>query len=440
MAKIPAPANQIIPPILSVEYCLYARKSSEDDERQAMSIDSQIKEMTDLASREGFIIKEIRRESHSAKESGQRPVFKKLLEDIRNGMFTGILSWAPDRLSRNAGDLGMVVDLMDQGKLQQIKTFSQSFSNNPNEKFLLMILCSQAKLENDQKGINVKRGIRAKCEMGWRPGMPPIGYYNRAFAGVKDIIIDPDRGHIVAEMFERVARNGDSGRTLKKWLDTCLTTRTGKQVALSQIYLMLKNPFYYGEFEYPIGGGNWYKGAYKPLITREVFDQVQKQLIVPKKSKWGGKTFTFKDLFKCASCRSLVIGEDRYRKRKYSEPRYHIYYHCTRQKKYGCPEPYITEEKLIKQILRYINFMYMAHPQLFELNNFLKYSMVEYKKMRDEILLAQDINPDNKPINFMDYANYAFRNGTIQEKREITNVLKRQLYIHNETVTSLPLI
>jgi DNA invertase Pin-like site-specific DNA recombinase len=237
MAKIPAPANQIIPPILSVEYCLYARKSSEDDERQAMSIDSQIKEMTDLASREGFIVKEIRRESHSAKESGQRPVFKKLLEDIRDGMFTGILSWAPDRLSRNAGDLGMVVDLMDQGKLQQIKTFSQSFSNNPNEKFLLMILCSQAKLENDQKGINVKRGIRAKCEMGWRPGMPPIGYYNRAFAGVKDIIIDPDRGYIVAEMFERVARDGDSGRTLKKWLDTCLTTRTGKQVTLSQISL-----------------------------------------------------------------------------------------------------------------------------------------------------------------------------------------------------------
>lgn len=94
--------------------------------------------------------------------------------------------------------------------------------------------------------------------------------------------------------------------------------------------------------------------------TPEIFDQVQKQFIVPKKSKWGGKTFTFKELFKCASCRSLVIGEDRYRKRKYSEPRYHIYYHCTRQKKYGCPEPYITEEKLIKQILRYINFMYMA--------------------------------------------------------------------------------
>ena len=110
-----------------IEYCLYARKSSESDERQAMSIDSQIKEMTDLATKEGLNIKEVRQESHSAKNSGQRPVFVKLLEDIRMGMFNGILTWAPDRLSRNAGDLGMLVDLMDQGKLTQIRTFSQMF-------------------------------------------------------------------------------------------------------------------------------------------------------------------------------------------------------------------------------------------------------------------------------------------------------------------------
>lgn len=57
-----------------IEYCLYARKSSESDERQAMSIDSQIKEMQTLAEREELFIKEIREESHSAKTSLSRPV------------------------------------------------------------------------------------------------------------------------------------------------------------------------------------------------------------------------------------------------------------------------------------------------------------------------------------------------------------------------------
>ncbi|MCL4378583.1 MAG: recombinase family protein, partial [Actinobacteria bacterium] len=67
---------------LQTQYCLYARKSSESDERQAMSIDSQIKEMQVLAKRDGINIKEIRYESHSAKQSGQRPVFKQLIADI----------------------------------------------------------------------------------------------------------------------------------------------------------------------------------------------------------------------------------------------------------------------------------------------------------------------------------------------------------------------
>ncbi len=426
-------------PIVSLpttEYCLYARKSTEDDERQAMSIDSQIKEMNDMAIRDGLFIKEIRQEKHSAKMSGQRPVFAKLIEDIRIGMFTGILTWAPDRLSRNAGDLGMLVDLMDQGSLHHIKTFSQSFSNNPNEKFLLMILCSQAKLENDQKGINVKRGIRAKCSMGWRPGMPPIGYYNRAFNGVKDIIVDPDRGPIIREMFDRVAKNGDSGKTLKKWLDTCLTTRAGKKVTLSQIYMMLKNPFYYGEFEYPINSGNRYKGAHPPLISKEIFDEVQNQLTAPKRG-WGFKTFAFKDLFKCGNCGSSVIGEERWRKRKARPPVHHVYYHCTRQKNWDCKEPYLTEEKLIKELLRYINFNVIAHPQTINITPELKRYMNEYEKAREITLLQQDIDPDHIQFGIYEYSQYALKNGSIEEKREVITSIKTQLYIHNQFISSL---
>ncbi len=52
---------------IEVRYCLYARKSSEDDERQALSIDSQIKEMMQIAEKEGINVVEIRQESHSAK-------------------------------------------------------------------------------------------------------------------------------------------------------------------------------------------------------------------------------------------------------------------------------------------------------------------------------------------------------------------------------------
>lgn len=422
-----------------IEYCLYARKSSEDDERQAMSIDSQVKEMKDLAAKEGLFIKEVRQESHSAKMSGQRPVFAQLLNDIRLGMFGGILTWAPDRLSRNAGDLGMLVDLMDQGKLEKIKTFSQSFSDNPNEKFLLMILCSQAKLENDQKGINVKRGIRAKCEMGWRPGPAPIGYYNRSFSGVKDIVIDPDRGEIVKEMFERVAENGESGRTLKKWLDTCLTTRSGKKVPLSLIYQMLKNPFYYGEFQYPVESGIWYKGGHEPLTTKETFEQVQRQLLVPfEKAQWGTKVFTFKGFFRCATCGSSIVGEEKWRKRRNKQPRHHIYYHCSRQKDHSCTELYLSEEKLIQELLKYIDLTVKTRPRTVIYSDKLKNYIEAYQKTREIVLLEKDISPGYEPPTLPEYVRYALKNGSMKEKQEVVGVLEGPLYIHDQSVCQMP--
>src|ERR1700690_770593 len=130
----PSPTT-VVPPQL--KYCLYARKSTEQEEKQILSIDSQIKEMAQIAQREGLNIVDVKRESHSAKASGQREVFNELITDIRSGKFNCILTWAPDRLSRNAGDLGSLVDLMDQKLLLEIRTNGQRFSNNPNEKFLL---------------------------------------------------------------------------------------------------------------------------------------------------------------------------------------------------------------------------------------------------------------------------------------------------------------
>jgi DNA invertase Pin-like site-specific DNA recombinase len=212
---------------IPLKYCLYARKSTESEERQVLSIDSQIKEMMDLAVKENLNIVDIKRESHSAKETGQRAIFNELIEDIRSNKYNAILTWAPDRISRNAGDLGKVVDLMDQGILQEIRTYGQKFSNNPNEKFLLMILGSQAKLENDNRGVNVKRGLRARVEMGLWPGMAPLGYLNQKMMDRKcQIIVDPDRAPIVKQMFEKVAYEKWSGRKVYNWLKFELNFKT----------------------------------------------------------------------------------------------------------------------------------------------------------------------------------------------------------------------
>lgn len=420
-----------------LNFCLYARKSSESDERQTMSIESQVKEMSEVASKENIIIKDIRSESYSAKVSGTRLVFNQIIDDIKNGYFNAILTWAPDRLSRNAGDLGILIDLMDAEKLLTIRTFTQVFSSSPNEKFLLMILCSQAKLENDNRAINVKRGIRAKCEMGWRPCMPPLGYYNRALNNIKDIVVDPERGSIVKEMFYRTAYLGESGRKIKKWLDSIkFTTKAGRPVPLSLVLKILKNPFYYGEFEYPIGSGRWYNGSHEPIIDKDIFDMVQARRLGPRESKYGAKFFAYKSLLKCGNCGHGITAEEKFKKLLDGSFTHHIYYHCTRSLDNGCGRHYISQEKLEEKLISLLENMDLSKV---EISQSLRSSFSEYKKVASNIFLQQNIDFKEKDIDLKSYARYIFKEGSSRQKPEFVRGLGIPLYLYNKNIHTEPI-
>lgn len=412
-----------------LKYCLYARKSSESDERQAMSIDSQLAEMRAVAQLQGLNVVRELQESHSAKDSGQRPLYNELLQGLKNADYNAVLTWAPDRLSRNAGDLGAIVDLMDQGKLLHIKTYSQTFSNNPNEKFLLMILCSQAKLENDNKSINVKRGIRAKCEMGWRPGTAPLGYINRAFGGVSDIIPDPDRADIITEMFYKAA-DGWSGRRLKEWLDKKgVITRTGRQVPVSSILAMLINPFYYGEFQYPEGPNEpWYKGAHKPLITKELFDKVQETRHVWK-GVWGSKDFIFKGKFKCGKCGTLIIGQEKYKKQKDGSFKRHVYYTCTGRTKRDCKQPYINEVNMCAILKEFIELNYKK----LKLTEGLTKLITQHREAASTLMAHYDIQRElEHPL--VEFARYVLIKGADEEKLRLICGIESELALKDEKI------
>lgn len=420
----------------TVRYCLYARKSSEDDERQALSIDSQVKEMVDLAQVEGLLVTDIRRESHSAKSSSTRPVFNELVRDVRKGLFNAILTWSPDRMSRNAGDLGLLVDLMDNGHLKEIRTHGQTLSNSPNDKFLLMILCSQAKLENDNRGVNVKRGQRSKCELGFRPNMAPLGYLNDYYSGkgMKKIFQDPERAPIIRQMFEKVAYEGYSGRKVYDWLkdETTLRSRSGKTLNLSIIYRMLNNPYYCGMFEFPIGGGKWYKGGYEPIVSRELFDAVQKKMTVAPKSKPGTKQFDFTRLFKCGACGSGITAQERNKRLKRGAIKRYVYYHCTQFKNFDCNEKYIREESLVEQlsvILKDIPVSeILSRPILKpELDKF----MLIHRSMQDQNN-PDEIQPEFDITGFIEYI---FRDGTREQKRELVRCKNADIYLLNKQIT-----
>ena len=240
---------------------------------------------------------------------------------------------------------------MDQHKLLHIRTYPQTFTNNPNEKFLLMILCSQAKLENDNKSINVKRCMKTKLEMGWRPGVAPLVYMN-AFGGIKDIVLDPERAPIIKQVFEKTAQ-GVAGREIQRWLkEIGCTNRSGKNISLSQVYIILNTPFYYGE-EWPDKSGKWYKGAHEPLINKELYTQIHTGR-ADYKGGWNVKTFAFKGLLVCGTCGCNVVGEDKHKILKDGTNKRYVFYRCTKRRDYNCPEKYMNEYDVQEQIKQYV--------------------------------------------------------------------------------------
>lgn len=409
-----------------LKYCLYVRKSSESEERQVMSIDSQIKEMMKISERDNLEIVSIKQESHSAKETGQRPVFNELIEEIKNEKFNAILTWATDRLSRNAGDLGKIVDLMDAGKLKKIQTHGQTFSNNPNEKFLLMILGSQAKLENDNRGINVKRGIRSRVERGLWPCLAPLGYLNQRHMDKKShVIIDEVRAPVIKQIFEKVAYEGYSGRKLYNWLrhEVNFYTRGNKMIALSGIYRILDTTFYYGEFEHPKGSGKWHIGVHEPIITKELFEKAQEQL---KRNNIVRETkeFAFTKLFTCGKCGSGISAEEKWKQLKGGGANRHVYYSCSRARDRNCKNKYIREEDLINQIISFLDDIDINE---LGMKKHLEEEVRRFNKFQKSVFGVNEKLQTDHDSDMRKYAKYLLREGSKTEKRELLSNLKSRI-------------
>lgn len=417
---------------MKYNYCIYARKSTENDEKQALSIDSQIKEMLAIAERDELNVIEIKKESHSAKNSGERPIYNELIKELKEDKFQGIIAWATDRLSRNAGDLGILVDMMDRRSLAEIRTYNQVFTNSPNDKFLLMILGSQAKLENDNRAINVVRGMKAKCEMGVRPCMTPLGYLNDPIhaKGMKVITLDPERAPIIKKMFEMSA-SGISGRNIIYWAaKTGFRTRAGKPISINGLLSLLSNPYYYGKFEWPIKSGNWYEVSHKSIITKELFDKVQKRFRSMPKYPNRKIEFNFSGTIRCGECGCSVIGIEKYKTLSTGERKKYVYYMCAKYTRHRCKQRPVNEDELLPQLISMMDGV--------NIDKFRLKSEYEYQVKRLYTVTKQLSNKSQTEVkeNFdvRSQMKYVIQNGTPEERKRLLKNLGSNILLKDKEI------
>ncbi len=290
-------------------YFIYCRKSSEAEDRQVLSIDSQINELKRLADKLNLIIADIFIESRSAKAPG-RPIYKEMINKISRNQASGIICWKLDRLARNPIDGGQIIWMLQKGIIKHIQAFDRSYY--PEDNVLLMsVEFGMANQYIIDLSKNVKRGLRAKLEKGWLPSFTPLGYLNNKAKGKEAVIKDPQRFDLVNKMWELMKKgiyNPPEILALAngKW---GFRTRSGKKLSRSVIYHILTNPFYTGYFEFPRGSGNWYQGKHKPMITMDEFEKVQMLLGKKNRPRAQKYSFPYRGLIRCGECGATIIPD-----------------------------------------------------------------------------------------------------------------------------------
>jgi len=299
-----------------MRYVLYVRKSSGDEDAQAKSIPDQIRACLEYAERENLIIVgEPVEESASAMMSGNRPKFDKILKDIENGKYDGILSWHPDRLSRNSLESGIIVDMLDNGIMKDLKFPTFQFTNNASGKMMLNILFAMSKQYSEGLSETIRRGVESNLEDGKSGGYYKWGYTRDEITGY----YTPNAEHfdLIRRGWEMLMEGNTQSDIIDFWKEnnvhrwTKITRKNKKQRKITISKQMTSNifndPFYYGILCQSGQEVDLRKVCgFIPMITEKEYGIVQAVREVragkPSKRKKRETFFPLRYLVKCGVC------------------------------------------------------------------------------------------------------------------------------------------
>ncbi len=328
-------------------FFLYARKSTDVEDKQVLSIEAQLAELRSFAKLEGLEIAEEFVEKKSANMPG-RPIFNDMMNRLERKEAVGIIAWHPDRLARNSVDGGRVVYLLDCEHISMLKLPTFWFENTSQGKFMLSITFGQSKYYVDSLSENTKRGLRQKVRRGEYPGLAPMGYINDS--RTKTVVVDKNKAPAITAAFQYYAEGEHRLEDVANFLaGRGIKARGGKPLHRTRITCILSNPFYTGLFQY---AGEVHEGTHQPIVAKKLFDEVQEVMQErgrPHKN-FKNEPQAFCGLMRCGGCDMMITAEHRVKKQKNGNVHEYVYYRCTKKSKLKCDEPYVREEEIDRQV------------------------------------------------------------------------------------------
>jgi len=339
-----------------IKYFIYARKSTEGDGRQILSIPAQIEDALKLQTRENLLVAGTFTDSKSAKIPFNRPEYSAMIHQIKKGAGSGIIVWKIDRLARNHLEGGELIHLLQTGVIRSIWTPNREYQSKDSA-LLISLEASMASQYSVDLAENVTRGLYKKVAMGQPPTIAPMGYLNtkNVESGSNSIIPDEKRWGLIKKAFDLMLTRQYTTAILNteyNFRTRATKTRSGSPIAISVLHRAFTNPFYTGYFNY---NGKLYKGSYEPMITLEDFDKVQEILGRKLIAKPHKHDFAFTGFIKCGSCGCAVTASKKLKKIKSTgEYKAYTFYHCTKRKGLAaCADKRYTTEHEMEEMIAY---------------------------------------------------------------------------------------
>lgn len=332
-------------------YLLYARKSSEGEDKQAASIDDQLTILRRLATERNLTIRKEFTESMSAKAPG-RPVFGEMLVHIKEQSVKGIICWKVDRLFRNPMDEGTIRWMLQSGSIEEIVTPSKIYLEADSD-FLMAVEGAQAQRFIKDLRANTLRGVQRKLDNGIAPVLAPPGYRNAVEKpqGLRDIEPHPTQFSLMRKLFDYALTGTFTIYELyEKAYVFGVRNNRNQPISRTRFYVLLQDPvFYTGKFRYK---DMLHQGTHKRMITDVEHETVRSRYAPHTTPRIADVTGQYNGLLKCI-CGHFMTSERHAKHYKNGTSQTFTYYRCVHHKE-GKPS-YINLKSLDAQILSYLS-------------------------------------------------------------------------------------
>lgn len=279
--------------------------SKHHEPREGVSLPEQRDAILAYARRNDIEIVEWYEERKTAAKRG-RLHFNELLKRLRQRKLDGVVIHKVDRGARNLGDWAELGELIDTGVEVHFANESLDLQTRGGRLSAdLQAVIAADYIRNLRE--EAKKGIVGRLKQGLYPLYAPLGYINQGRG--RRVEVDPKRGPLLKVAFELYARGALGLRALADELyRRGLRSRAGGKIGKTALAKILRNSFYVGVIKLKTMP-EAYMGVHDPLISKALFDRVQRTLSGKTNKVVVRHDWLFRRLFTCSACGSYMVGE-----------------------------------------------------------------------------------------------------------------------------------